>query len=360
MDELHRQGRDRAPKLTREEAEAVALVLPYATEALQKKQGRNQRRVYDYHSGSYYQEPVVEEMEGHAQPVRVGKLRAARASTINLLPTATMLVCNERKPVKIDTGAQYSVAGQDWSRYGTKLDTVAPVDYMEGFSGVAVKVLGVWRSDFLTQYQQHMQVDALLVASDTPDFLVGEDWMYAQGVKIDFLASEMKLYADDEKIVAPFTGIGTATAHDTGTAKVRLLRQAKVRVFVLLAGDVGVGLHARRALHHPQLPVLALLLAVISSSQLFPLVRQPLRPRSCSSSSSFVPTIAGPCSALILVFLIQVARVVRRGPIRSLRVSRLVDCSAETSSPWSGLVFWAAKSDAFSRHSRAKCPVFQQ
>ncbi|KAE8972798.1 hypothetical protein PR002_g26400, partial [Phytophthora rubi] len=228
MDELRRQGRDRARKFTREEAEAVELVLPYATEALRKKQRQKQRRDYDYHSGSYYQEPVLEEREGHAQPVRVGKLRAARASTIDLLPTATMLVRNERKPVKIDTGAQYSVAGQGWSRYGTKLDTVAPVDYMEGFSGVAVKVLGAWRFDFLTQYQQHMQVDALLVASDTPDFLVGEDWMYAQGVKIDFLASEMKWYADDEKIVVPFTGIGTSTARGTGAAKVRLLKQAKV------------------------------------------------------------------------------------------------------------------------------------
>ncbi|KAE8966142.1 hypothetical protein PR002_g28460 [Phytophthora rubi] len=111
MDELRRQGRDRARKFTRAEAEAVELVLPYATEALRKKQRQKQLRVYDYHSGSYYQESVLEEMEGHAQPVRVGNLRAARASTIDLLPTATMLVRNERKPVKIDTGAQYSVAG---------------------------------------------------------------------------------------------------------------------------------------------------------------------------------------------------------------------------------------------------------
>ncbi|KAE8977750.1 hypothetical protein PR002_g24919, partial [Phytophthora rubi] len=73
-----------------------------------------------------------------------------------------------------------------------------------------VRVLGVWRFDFLTQYQQRMEVDALLVESDTPDFLIGEDWMYALGVKIDFLASEMKWYAEDEKVVVPFAGIGTA------------------------------------------------------------------------------------------------------------------------------------------------------
>ncbi|KAE9070650.1 hypothetical protein PF010_g26181 [Phytophthora fragariae] len=229
MDELHRGGRAHARHLTREEAEAAELVLPYATEALKKRKHRRKRqRVYDYHSGSHYQEPVLGSVEGRAQSVRIGKLRAARTPAIDLLPTATVLVRNEMKPVKIDTGAQYSVAGREWGRYGTKLDVLAPVDYREGFSGVAVRVLGVWRFDFLTQYQQRMQVDALLVESDTPDFLIGEDWMYTHGVKINFLASEIKWYAEDEKVVVPFAGIGTAQTPGARTAKVRLLKQTKV------------------------------------------------------------------------------------------------------------------------------------
>ncbi|KAE9221449.1 hypothetical protein PF004_g13046 [Phytophthora fragariae] len=60
MDELHRGGRAHARHLTREEAEAAELVLPYATEALKKRKHRRKRqRVYDYHSGSHYQEPVL-------------------------------------------------------------------------------------------------------------------------------------------------------------------------------------------------------------------------------------------------------------------------------------------------------------
>jgi hypothetical protein len=199
-DERRRKGRGQARRLTREEAEAADLVLPHSTESLEKKKGRRKmQRVYDYHIGNYYQEPVMEPLDDPGHVVRVGKLRAARAPTMDLLPTATMAVGGKRKPIKIDTGAQYSVAGRGWKDFGTKLDMVSPVDYMEGFSGIVVRVLGIWRFHFVTQYQQSMQVDALLVESDTPDVLVGEDWMYKQGVKIDFLSSDMKWYAGDDK-----------------------------------------------------------------------------------------------------------------------------------------------------------------
>jgi len=73
-----------------------------------------------------------------------------------------------------------------------------------------------------------MVVNALVVVSETRDFLVGEDWMYDHGVKIDFLASEMKWYNEDAKVVVPFSGIGAASQRDTETAKVRLIRKAKV------------------------------------------------------------------------------------------------------------------------------------
>lgn len=128
---------------------------------------------------------------------------------MDLLPTATLEIRGRAKQVKLDTGAQYYVADKTWKSSGTKLNIPAPVDYMEGFSGVAVQILGVWRFAFKTQYMQSMTVDALIVEHDTEDFLIGEDWMYDYGVKIDFVSGEMKWYDDGTKVVAPFTGVGT-------------------------------------------------------------------------------------------------------------------------------------------------------
>jgi len=229
MDEVRHVGRYRARKFTEEEAEAAGLALPHSENSLREIKGQRRRqKCYEYHSGSSYEQPVVKVLGVPGQPVRVAKLRAARALTADLLPTALVEVMGEKKPIKLDTCAQYSVAGKWWAQYGTKLDEVAPVDYMEGFSGMAVKVLGVWQFRFRTQYQQPMVVNALLVDSETRDFLVGEDWMYDHGVKIDFLASEMKWYNEDAKVVVPFSGIGAASQRDTETAKVRLIRKAKV------------------------------------------------------------------------------------------------------------------------------------
>jgi len=66
------------------------------------------------------------------------------------------------------------------------------------------------------------------VDSETRDVLVGEDWMYDHGVNIDFLASEMKWYDEDAKVVVPFSGIGAVSPPETQTAKVRLIRKTKV------------------------------------------------------------------------------------------------------------------------------------
>jgi hypothetical protein len=187
--------------------EAAAQVLPYATSTLKKSARQpSVQRCYECHSGSFYESPFVKTLDDFPQPVRVAKLRAARAQAVDLLPTATMEIKGEREPVKIDTGAQYSVGGDCWVSYGVKLDVQAPVDFMEGFSCASVKVLGVWRFVFWTQYQQMLKVGALLVENATTEFLLGEDWMYSHGVKIDFTSSEMKWCTDDVKVVVPFTG----------------------------------------------------------------------------------------------------------------------------------------------------------
>lgn len=230
LDDRHQNGVQRAQRLTREEAEAANLTLPYAEHALEGVNHRRQpRRRYVYHSGGVYEQPAVRAVDGVERQVRAGQLRATRAAALDLLPTTSVEIRGEKKGIKIDTGAQYCVAGKSWRALGEKLQEPAPVDYMEGFSGVAVRVLGVWRFHFLTQYRQRMQVDALVVDCDNDDFLVGEDWMYSRGVKIDFVASEMKWYDGDAKMVVPFTGIGTMQRQELQAAKVRVMKTVKVR-----------------------------------------------------------------------------------------------------------------------------------
>ncbi|KAG6608941.1 RNA-dependent DNA polymerase [Phytophthora cinnamomi] len=74
-----------------------------------------------------------------------------------------------------------------------------PVDYVEGFTGAVAKVLGVWRFRLCTQYEQIMTVDALIVEGASTEFLLGENWMLDKGVKIDFVACEMKWFEEDVK-----------------------------------------------------------------------------------------------------------------------------------------------------------------
>ncbi|GMF32601.1 unnamed protein product [Phytophthora fragariaefolia] len=105
----------------------------------------------------------------------------------------------EAKEIKLDTGAQFSVAGEEWHAYGGRQNVLPPVDYVEGFTGALAKVLVVWRIAFRTQYDQLMVVDALVVSGATTEFLLGEDWMLTNGVNIDFTACEMKWWDDDNK-----------------------------------------------------------------------------------------------------------------------------------------------------------------
>ncbi|OWZ12778.1 hypothetical protein PHMEG_00014001 [Phytophthora megakarya] len=77
-------------------------------------------------------------------------------------------------------------------------------------------------------YSQNMTADVLIVDSDTEDFLIGEDWMYDHGVKINFVSSEMKWFENDVKKVVPFTGIGAKDQQER-VAKIRLLRKTRIQ-----------------------------------------------------------------------------------------------------------------------------------
>ncbi|KAE9260527.1 hypothetical protein PR003_g34330, partial [Phytophthora rubi] len=63
------------------------------------------------------------------------------------LPTATMDMEGKRLPVKLDSGARYSVAGTDWMMRGERVSRRAPVDVVEGIGGFVLKVVGVWTFD---------------------------------------------------------------------------------------------------------------------------------------------------------------------------------------------------------------------
>ncbi|GMF50204.1 unnamed protein product [Phytophthora fragariaefolia] len=125
------------------------------------------------------------------------------------------------KQVKLDTGAQYCVADTKWKSFDRKLNVPAPT----------------------------MSIDALIVEHDTEDFMIGEQWMYDNGVNIDSVSGEMKLYSDEIKMVMPVKGVGSYEQRTIRTAKVRLSREAIVRTqsvrnveVAVPAPEVSVGL----------------------------------------------------------------------------------------------------------------------
>ncbi|ETP44113.1 hypothetical protein F442_09251 [Phytophthora nicotianae P10297] len=189
-----------------------------------KKARRDAMRVYQYRSGSVYAHPSVKVLSKGRRPMRVGQLRAVQVPAVVALPTARVEVGGEPREIKLDTRAQYSVAGESWRSLGERLNVLPPVDYVEGFTGAVSKVRGVWRFRFRTQYEQAV-VDALVVEGAITEFLLGEDWMLQNGVKIDFTACEMKWFCCDEKRIVPFSC--SSDGHDENAMKVRMVRATK-------------------------------------------------------------------------------------------------------------------------------------
>ncbi|OWZ01509.1 hypothetical protein PHMEG_00027082 [Phytophthora megakarya] len=103
-------------------------------------------------------------------------VKKKEAPAMDSLPPARMHVGDEWRSVKLDTGAQYSVVGESWKELGEK------------------------QSKFPA-----MSVEALMVEAAADGFLLGEDWMLDDGVKIDFTSCEMKWYSGDDKKIVPFS-----------------------------------------------------------------------------------------------------------------------------------------------------------
>ncbi|EGZ24138.1 hypothetical protein PHYSODRAFT_485988 [Phytophthora sojae] len=178
--------------------------------------GKKPMKQYRYHSGSIYRQPSIGWIDEGTRPVRVGRLRAVRAPATDTLPTARVMMREQWCDIKLDTGAQYTVAGESWKRLGIQQDELPPVDFVEGFTGTVARVLGVWQFKMETQYEQTMSVKALVVEGAADEFLSGEDWMLGNGVKIDFTACEMKWYSGDIKKIVPFSCTREGPQGDSG------------------------------------------------------------------------------------------------------------------------------------------------
>lgn len=218
--------------------------------AREHERKRRPKRNYHYEQQGNYGD-VELRTEADGKQVRVGQLRAIGSSSPSCLPTALLALSKTRtQEVRLDSCAQYSVAGENLRKFGRCITRDAPVDVVEGFGGAVSRVLGVWRFTGTTQYQQRIVVDALLVEGQGDEFLIGEDWMLEKQVKMDFSSRELK-YRDQngQKVILPFTCYGVNSlpqADGTRRAVVRLAKTVKLatntRHIIRVAVDAAMAL----------------------------------------------------------------------------------------------------------------------
>jgi hypothetical protein len=226
---LRRHRRLHQKRLVREAALAAAAA-KQADRA--RRVSRRRRAGYDYEKhGSYGEVKLIEDDEG--KPRRKTQLRASGSSGMTSLPTALLAVAKNRTlEVRLDTCAQFSIAGDELKKYGRCLTRSAPVDIVEGFGGGQARVLGVWQFVGTTIYQQRVTVNALLVEGQGSEMLIGEDWMTERHVKIDFGRRELKFHNDcDDKVIVLFRCHGVRPlmeAPGEWAATVRLARTIKL------------------------------------------------------------------------------------------------------------------------------------
>ncbi|KAE9181812.1 hypothetical protein PF004_g24423 [Phytophthora fragariae] len=140
------------------------------------------------------------------------------------LPTAEMTVAGARRHVKLDSGARYTVAGTDWMQFGDRVTTEAPVDYVEGIGGFLLDVVGVWRFEMTTVFDEVISIDACIVDGCTDEFLIGVDLMRSHGATMDFNSNEVRYSRTGRNVVIPFRTCSTA-----GGARVAVVRMVRKR-----------------------------------------------------------------------------------------------------------------------------------
>jgi hypothetical protein len=222
---------------------------PAKKEARARKDKLKKRGGYCYEKrGGYGDVELVKYSDG--KPQRKAQLRAAGSGAMTSLPTALLAVSkNRRLEVRLDTCAQFSIAGDELRQYGRCLTRSAPVDIVEGFGGGQARVLGIWQFVGTTVYQQRVTVNALLVEGQGNEMLIGEDWMAERQVKLDFSRRELKFVNElDQRVIVPFKCHGVKPlleAPGEWAATVRLAKTVKlptnVRAIVRVAVDAAEG-----------------------------------------------------------------------------------------------------------------------
>ncbi|KAE9202806.1 hypothetical protein PF004_g18315 [Phytophthora fragariae] len=205
----------------------VGVAAPEVANELKADESRRKHR-YCYKRQGCYGDVELRKV-GDQADVRVAQLRAAGSGSPSCLPTALLaLTRTHTQEVRLDSCAQFSVAGVELRKYGRCLTRDAPVDIVEGFGGGTSRVLGVWRFVGTTQYQQRITIDALLVEGQGDELLIGEDWMVERQVKMDFGSRELK-YQDvtGQKVILPFTCHGVSTLQQAGQERRAVVRLAK-------------------------------------------------------------------------------------------------------------------------------------
>ncbi|KAE9121938.1 hypothetical protein PF010_g6928 [Phytophthora fragariae] len=120
------------------------------------------------------------------------------------LPTAMMDVDGERLPVKLDSGARYSVAGTDWIARGERVQGPASVDFVERIGGLLLDVVGVWSFSMRNAFEQRVELVACIIDGCTDEFLVGVDFMQQHKATMDFARNEVRYVEKNQNVVSPF------------------------------------------------------------------------------------------------------------------------------------------------------------
>ncbi|KAE9012989.1 hypothetical protein PR001_g9034 [Phytophthora rubi] len=132
------------------------------------------------------------------------------------LPKAMMSVDSDRPPVKLESGARYSVAG---TARGKRLRGPAPVDFVEGIGGLLLDVVGVWSFDMRNAFVQRVELAVCIIDGCTDEFLVDVDFMQQHKATMDFARNEVRYVEKNLNVVILFR-----TENCEGNAKVAAVR----------------------------------------------------------------------------------------------------------------------------------------
>ncbi|GMF48237.1 unnamed protein product [Phytophthora fragariaefolia] len=173
----------------------------------------------------------IQKKQAQAEQLKQRELQVAVGGGTSRLSTALLAFTRRHtQEVRLDSNAQFSVAGVALRKYGRCVSRKPPVDVVEGFGGGKTRVLGVWRITGTTQYQQRITVDALFVDGQDDAFLVGEYWMVSKQVKMHFATRELKYRdASGQKVILPFICHGVTSLQQDGEERKAVVRLAKAK-----------------------------------------------------------------------------------------------------------------------------------